>query len=87
MDTPRVTELEHRLSALRTLTGMLIAHLDDNGLIDREVLQADLAVALDQVEPPDRVACDVAHVFRIADVMRDQWTRQRSRPGDEQSPG
>ncbi|MFN3987607.1 MAG: hypothetical protein ACK4KV_19120 [Rhodocyclaceae bacterium] len=87
MDTPRVTELEHRLSALRTLTGMLIAHLDDNGLIDREVLQADLAVALDQVEQPDRVACDVAHVFRIADVMQAGWTEARARAGGEQSPG
>lgn len=86
MDTPRVIALEHRLGAMRTLLGMLIAHLDDNGLIDRAVLQADLAVALDQIEQPDRVASDVAHVFRIADVMLDGWTRSRARADDERSP-
>lgn len=73
----RTTVLEQRLGAMRLLNGMLIAHLADNGLIDLELLRGDLSRVIEQGEPCDLVASDMAQVFGHVDHFVGVWERDR----------
>ncbi|MEY2632360.1 MAG: hypothetical protein RIR00_1014, partial [Pseudomonadota bacterium] len=65
----RVTELEHRLASMRTFMGMLLAHLEDNGLIDRNLLEEDFWKVQATSHLCERSSADMKAVFAIADTV------------------
>lgn len=69
----RTTELEQRLGAQRLLMAMLIAHLQDNGLIDKEVLEADCLATQDLAELGEHAQQDIEEVFHLADLKLGEW--------------
>lgn len=78
----RVTVLEDRLYAIHVLMGQLIAHLDDNGLIDRPVLEGDTMVVLGLDDTANRAIEDMRTIFRTADTLKRSWERQRNEAGE-----
>jgi hypothetical protein len=73
----RVTELESRLASMRTFLGTLLAHLEDNGLIDRPVLEADFWSLRQQSPQGERADADMRQVFAQADVLLRSWQARR----------
>lgn len=73
----RGTELEHRLGAMRTFMAMLLAHLEDNGLIDRLVLEEDFRKVQAIAGANERSREDMNKVFAMADTMIAGWQGQR----------
>lgn len=71
------TVLEERLGAQRTLVAMLIAQLQDNGLIDRGMLEADYWKVHEQGQLGDHAQHDMIGLFHQVDLMLDGWERQR----------
>lgn len=73
----RPTPLEERLGVHRTLLAMLIAHLEDNGLIDRAVLEADVRSVHTLAGDGEPAREELRRVFQVADVMIAGWEGQR----------
>lgn len=76
----RQIPLEDRIDALHVVLGNLIAHLDDSGLVDRQILEHDVLVQLDVLESSNRALEDVRAMFGTADEIRRLWERKRSAP-------
>lgn len=74
----RVTVLEDRLYAMHSLLGSLIAHLDDGGLIDRQVLENDTMLMLSVDDTANKAIDDMRTIFRNADSLKGIWERARS---------
>lgn len=73
----RTTDLEHRLGAMRMLSAMLLAHLQDNGLVDRDLLEADYWKTLELAGSCEHARLDMLTVFEQATVMVDIWNDRR----------
>ena len=73
----RPTVLEERLGAYRLFLSMLLAHLEDNGLIDRHVIEADLWTVMKATQMGDHANSDMEDVFRVATSLCDGWKQQR----------
>ncbi|MBL3601604.1 MAG: hypothetical protein JMN25_17360 [gamma proteobacterium endosymbiont of Lamellibrachia anaximandri] len=71
------TVLEERLGAQRTLMAMLIAHLQDGGLINRSVLEGDYWKVQERALSPDHAHHDMIVLFSQVDLMLEGWDRQR----------
>ncbi len=83
MPETRVTPLEDRLAAMRLLLSSLVAHLEDNGLIDRDLLERDLWMTARVGRLHESAEEDLRHVFAGADAQLDVWQRQRDEgPGE-----
>ena len=73
----RTTDLEHRLGAMRLLQAMLLAHLQDNGLIERDLLEAQYWRTLEQSGACEHAHADMLTVFEQATLMVDHWSAGR----------
>lgn len=73
----RHTELEDRLAVMRQLMGALVAHLEDNGLIDRDLLEQDLWKTVRVARLHEEAEEDLRRVFQVADAHIDIWQGQR----------
>ncbi|MDD5249667.1 MAG: hypothetical protein PHY45_11810 [Rhodocyclaceae bacterium] len=79
-----VTALEHRLSAMRLFLGMLLGHLEDNGLIDRGTLEAEFWNVMEREPGHQRAREDLLYVFEMATILCDGWNAQRQAPRGDQ---
>lgn len=71
------TVLEERLGAQRTLMAMLMAHLADNGLIDRNVIESDYWALHEYAKLGEHAQNDMIGLFHMVDQMLDGWESQR----------
>lgn len=83
MAETRFTPLEDRMAAMRLLFSSLVAHLEDNGLIDRDLLERDLWMTARVGHLHESAEGDLRHVFAGADALLDEWQRQRDEGPDE----
>lgn len=74
----RQIPLEDRIDAIHVLLSNLVAHLEDAGLVDRQVLENDVLLQLDCLESSNRAVQDVQVVFDMATALRGAWERARS---------
>lgn len=78
----RATPLEHRLMAMRSFLSLMLAHLEDNGLIDRDVFEAGYWALSDRNLGDDKARRDMLEVFEMATMWGDGWRAARQR-GDQ----
>jgi|GEM_PF-2990892 len=71
------TVLEERLGAQRTLLAMLVAHLEDNGLIDRAALESGYWQVHEQSGLGDHAQYDMIGLFHQVDLTLDLWEARR----------
>lgn len=78
----RETALESRLSAMRLFLSMLLGHLEDNGLVDRDMLEADFWKVMEREPGHPKAREDMLRMFVMATALCDGWAAGRqARPG------
>lgn len=71
------TVLEERLGAHRLFLSMLLAHLEDNGLVDRGALESEFWATLGQSIQAKHAHQDMLEVFEMATMHVDRWSLRR----------
>jgi DNA-binding HxlR family transcriptional regulator len=74
----RMTQLDSRLQAMRNFLALMLAHMQDNGLIDREVFEANLWSEVESWGSSHKADEDMQEVLDDATRWAAGWARQRS---------